>query len=356
VAFARSYGGTRYDVGYSVQKTSDGGYIMAGLFTPSTTDSGDVILIKVNSLGNVVWSKRYGGPREERAFSVKQTSDGGYITVARTRSFVDTNRWDVLLIKTDSNGNLQWGRVYSNPSLDDEPSDVIETSDGGYLVVGGAQSRSSSSQNEILVMKINSSGALQWVRWFGDTIYQDHAYSVKRTSDGGYIVVGRTGSYGSGNADIFLMKLDGSGNVVWAKAYGSSGPDFGYDVQITSDGGFVVVGYYTSSGDTNSIIVKTNSSGNVQWYRVLGGTQMDAFYSVVQTSDGGFIATGITYSFGSGNADVFFSGVRLTVDHIYNRPPKGGMLCWEEPNLSRRGILIYSLLKRILGGILGPAV
>jgi len=306
VAFAKSYGGTRYDVGYSVQQTSDGGYIMAGLYTPSASDPGDVILIKVDSLGNVVWSKRYGGPREERAFSVKQTSDGGYITVARTRSFVDTIRWDVLLIKTYPNGNLQWARVYSNRFLDDEPSDVIETSDGGYLVVGGAQPGSGST-NVILVMKINSSGDLQWVRWFGDTIYQDQAYSVKRTSDGGYIVAGRTGSYGSGNADIFLMKLDGSGNVVWARAYGRSGPDFGYDVQITSDGGFVVVGYYTSSGDTNAIIVKTNSSGNVQWYRVLGGTQMDAFYSVKQTSDGGFIATGITKSFGSGNEDVFLA-------------------------------------------------
>jgi len=276
VAFAKSYGGTRYDVGYLVQQTSDSGYIMAGLFRPSASDPGDVILIKVDSLGNVVWSKRYGGPREERAFSVKQTSDGGYITVARTRSFADTNRWDVLLIKTDPNGNLQWGRVYSNPSLDDE--------------FGGAQSRSSSFQNEILVMKINSSGDLQWVRWFGDTIYQDQAYSVKRTSDGGYIVAGRTGSYGSGNADIFLMKLDSGGNVVWARAYGSSGPDFGYDVQITSDGGFVVVGYYTSSGDTSSIIVKTNSSGNVQWYRVLGGRKW--MLSIPLIND-------------SGNADVF---------------------------------------------------
>ena len=117
------------------------------------------------------------------------------------------------------------------------------------------------------------------------------------------------------------MKLDGSGNVVWAKAYGSSGPDFGYDVQITSDGGFVVVGYYTSAGDTNAIIVKTNSDGDVQWYRVLGGTQTDVFYSVVQTSDGGFIATGRTHSFGSGNADAFFSGVRLTVDHNGTTPP-----------------------------------
>jgi hypothetical protein len=104
--------------------------------------------------------------------------------------------------------------------------------------------------------------------------------------------------------------LDGSGNVVWARAYGSSGPDFGYDVQITSDGGFVLVGYYTSSGDTDAIIVKTNSSGNVQWYSVFGGTimdSMDAFYSVDQTSDGGFIATGITRSFGSGSADVFLA-------------------------------------------------
>ena len=100
--------------------------------------------------------------------------------------------------------------------------------------------------------------------------------------------------------------------MVWARAYGSSGPDFGYNVQITSDGGFVV---------DYSIIVKTNSSGNVQWYKVLGGTQTDVFYSVVQTSDGGFIATGRTHSFGSGNADAFFSGVRLTVDHNGTTPP-----------------------------------
>ncbi len=309
-SFMKSYGGSRFDVGYSVIQTPDSGYVMAGLYSRSSPDSGEVLILSVDKHGNVRWRRIYGlGNSEQRAFSIKRTSDGGYIVLARTRS--STTRWDILLIKTDSVGNLVWSRVYGT-NLDDDPSYVIQTTDGGYLVVGGAQSRSSSSQNEILVLKVSSTGSLEWVRWLGDTIYHDQAYSVKQTSDGGYIITGRTGSYGPGspgNANIFLIKLNSNGNLSWAKAYGNTYADFGYDLQITSDGGYVVAGYYTgpTSGDTNSTIFKTDSMGNLQWYRILGGTNTDIFYSVWQTLDGGYVAVGLTRSFGAGGADVFLT-------------------------------------------------
>jgi len=209
VRFAKTYGGSGNDSARSVQQTSDGGYIVASFTNSFGAGNYDILLIKTNAFGNVQWAKTYGGANFDRANSVQQTSDGGYIVTGRTTSF-GAGGWDIFLIKTDASGNIIWAKTY---------------------------------------------GGTNW----------DWAYSVQQTSDGGYIVAGYTTSFGAGNWDIFLIKTNASGNVQWAKTYGGSGDERAYSVRQTSDGGYIVAGYTTSfgAGSDDIFLIKTDANGNI---------------------------------------------------------------------------------------------
>jgi hypothetical protein len=250
-SFAKTYGGADWELAYSVQQTSDGGYIVAGYTYSLGVDSGDIFLIKTDANGNLQWAKTYRGTDWEEAYSVQQTYDGGYIVAGWTSSF-GAGYYDIFLIKTDANGNLQWAKTY-----------------------GGT--------------------------------YWDDAYSVQQTSDGGYIVAGWTLSFGAGDYDIFLIKTDASGNIQWAKTYGGTSGEGAYSVQQTSDGGYIVAGVtYSFSADWSDIfLIKTDANGNIQWAKTYGGIVDEYAYSVQQTSDGGYIVAGDTRSFGAGRGDIF---------------------------------------------------
>jgi hypothetical protein len=255
-SFAKTYGGTRGDGALSVQQTSDGGYIVAG-----TTSFGlgyDIILIKTNANGNVQWAKTYWGTGEDYAYSVQQTSDGGYIVAGETWSF-GAGGADLFLIKTDANGNVIWAKTYGGTGWD-EASSVQQTSDGGYIVAGYTGSW---PYYDIFLIKTDASGNVQWAKTYGGTDY-DRAYSVQQTSDGGYIVAGYTASFGA-FGDIFLVKTDANGNVQWAKTYGGTSSDWASSVQQTSDGGYIVAGgtYSFGAGDWDIILIKTDANGNI---------------------------------------------------------------------------------------------
>jgi hypothetical protein len=159
---------------------------------------------------------------------------------------------------------------------------------------------------DIFLIKTYANGNIIWAKTYGGT-NSDEAYSVHQTSDGGYIVAGATYSFGAGNYDIFLMKTDANGNVIWAKTYGGTSTDYAYSVQQTSDGGYIVAGYTASfgAGSGDIFLIKTDANGNVQWAKTYGGIGWDLAYSVQQTSDGGYIVAGLTISFGAGNYDIF---------------------------------------------------
>ena len=302
VEWANIYGGIYDDVAYSVQQTSDGGYILAGR-TGSLSANDDVFLIKTDANGNVQWAKTYRGANVDWAFSVQQTSYGGYIVAGRTRSFGAGN-FDVFLIKTDADGNLEWAKTYGGTG-DDWASSVQQTSDGGYILAG--RTRSFGAGNfDVFLIKTDADGNLEWAKTYGGT-GDDLAYSVQQTSDGGYIVAGETRSFGAGNNDVFLIKTDADGNVQWAKTYGGTGNDVGWAVQQTSDGGYIVAGETRSfgAGLSDVFLVKTDASGNIIWAKTYGGTGNDLAYSVRQTSDGGYIVAGLTRSYGVGGEDIF---------------------------------------------------
>jgi len=288
--WAKTYGGTDRDEGYSVQQTSDGGYILAGLTESFGVGGGDIFLIKTDANGNVQWAKTYGGAYWDFASSVQQTSDGGYIVAGVTSG-------DIFLIKTDADGNIIWAKTYGG--TDDEWAfSVQQTSDGGYIVAGGTEPLGAGG--DIFLIKTDADGNLQWAKTYGGTGY-DRAFSVQQTSDGGYILAGVT------SGDIFLIKTDANGNVQWAKTYGGAYWDFASSVQQTSDGGYIIAGTTRSfgAGGYDILLIKTDANGNIIWAKTYGGASDEGASSVQQTSDGGYIVAGYTWSFSAGSSDIF---------------------------------------------------
>jgi len=205
LTFIKSYGGSEEDMGVSAQQTTDGGYIIAGSTDSFGAGSKDVYLIKTDARGNVAWYKTFGGEADDYGGSVQQTSDGGYIIAGHTDSF-GSGKADVYLIKTDKMGDAVWSKTF-----------------------GGEQ--------------------------------DDIGISAQQTSDGGYIIVGGTGSFGAGGSDVYLIKTDAMGNTVWYKTYGGLRDDMGIAVQQTSDNGFIIAGYTDSfgSGDSDVYLIRTNA-------------------------------------------------------------------------------------------------
>ena len=296
----QTFGGTNRDVGESVQQTSDGGYIITG-WTNSFGNSVDVYLVKTDGNGNELWSQTLGGTGGDYGYSVQQTSDGGYIITGYTIHL--TNGFGVSLIKTDGSGNELWTKIFGGTDVDKGFS-VQQTIDGGYIINGVTKSFGNGYE-DVYLIKTDGSGNEQWTKTFGGTGY-DVGESVQQTQDGGYIITGWTESFGSGGIDdIYLIKTDGSGNELWSQTLGGTGYDMGYSVQQTSDGGYIITGSTSSFGNSYDLyLIKTNGNGIEEWSQTFGGIDdNETGWSVQQTSDGGYIITGETLSFGNGNGE-----------------------------------------------------
>ena len=269
-----------------IAPTSDGGFIEVG-YVKTTTTSGtageDVFLIKIDSTGNILWNRTYGAPPpyEERGYSVQQTSDGGFIITGYTRS-EGMGRSNLWLIKTDSSGNIVWDKVYWDSVKYNEGNAVRQTSDGGYIIVGHTVSEVD-LRSSLWLFKTDSSGNYLWSKTF--RVDSAEGYSVQQTSDGGYIISGSVWGSGAGG-DIWLIKTDSSGNVIWDVTYTSTASSwFDGSLYITTDGGYVILGY--SKGEI--YLMKTDSKGNILCDKTLGAGTASSF---IPTSDGGYAITG----------------------------------------------------------------
>ncbi len=307
--WSQTFGGEGYDLGTSVQQTTDGGYIIAGCTFSYGAGNRDVYLIKTDANGNESWSQTFGGSANDWGYNVQQTNDGGYIIAGSTQS-IGAGGYDVYLIKTDESGNEQWNETFGE-SGNDEGYSVQQTTDGGYIIAGLIHPNGTSIY--VYLIKTDSIGNESWSRTFGGDD-NDFGKSVQQTSDDGYIIVGLTDSFGAGSRDVYLIKTDSNGNDSWTQTYGGSGYDRSMNGQLTTDGGCIISGWTESFGvgGYDVYLIKTDSNGNESWSVTFGGNDHDYGYSVQQTSDSGYIVAGYTQSYGAGGSDVYL--IRLEGD------------------------------------------
>ena len=350
--WVKTYGGNKGDNVLLIQQTKDGGYIVAGDSNSSGTQYYDLLLLKLDSDGAIEWQNYYRSSYYKNLLSIEQTNDGGYLVGCNGRSF--SQEYEIWIIKLNSTGAIEgqfclgratdnivycfqqtsgrgfvlggaysslegeknniwisklsstadivWQRLYSG-SDDDSLRSIKQTSDGAYIVGGNTLSFGAQG-NDIWVLKLSSEGDIEWQRTYGG-VDDDSISCIQQASDGGYIIGGDTRSFGAGEDDVWIIKLNSSGEIEWQRTYGGSNEDFIYNIRQTNDGGYIVGGNTQSfgAGAKDFWILKLNPSGNIEWQKTFGTLLDEEANSVQQTSDGGYVVAGNISAFGAGSSD-----------------------------------------------------
>ncbi len=320
IEWQKSFGGSSYDLAWSVIQTTDGGYVVAGY---SFSNNGDVTghhgnndywIVKLSNTGAIQWQKSLGGSNTEEAWSIIQTTDGGYAIAGGSASSDGNvtghlNARDYWVVKLNSTGTIQWQKILGG-SGNDIAASIIQTIDGGYAIAGRSVSNDvdvsgNHGVDDFWVVKLNSIGTIEWQKSLGGSSF-DLAYSIIQTIDSGYVVAGSSQSNDGdvsgnhGSDDYWIVKLSNAGIIEWQKSFGGSGTDMAYSIVQTTDGGYAVAGL-TGSNDGNVTgnhvvgeywVIKLTITGTIEWQKCLGGNGSDYASSIIQTSDGGYAIAG----------------------------------------------------------------
>lgn len=306
--WSRIYNPGINDWGRSLQETSDGGFIIAGM-TEVNPQTYDPFLIKTDSEGNLQWQRQYdyGFGADDRGHAVWQTSDGGYIIAGQTWLMHGLfGNYDMYIVKTDMNGNVQWTKIfYWADQGGDVAMGIQQLNDGGYIIGGFTQSTSWASY----VIRIDSLGNALWSNIY-EGAWQSECYDIQATPDGGFILTGTESSFDT-DTDLLLMKLNANGDLLWKKIYGTVEAEQGEFMQQLQDGGYIIAGMSShGAGGYDMYLVRTNSEGDSLWSRTIGGFSDDRAFSVTSAQIGTYFVTGWAWSYGLGQGDVYL--VKLT--------------------------------------------
>ena len=298
--FTKTYGGTGIDNFGNCMQTADGGFVIFGSAKSFDGSTNHIYLVKTNSNGDTLWTKIYGNPDILACYYGKQTNDHGYIMVGQSDNGTDIRLY---ALKTDSNGIKIWDKSYGGFAGQSALS-VCETNSNGFIIAGYTNSFGS-GQEDIYLIKTNIYGDTLWTKTIGGT-GAERCQNIQPTIDGNFILVGNTTSYSAGNYDVFLLKIDTNASVIWSKTYGGIETDFGQSVEQTHDGGYILTGSVGMGGNNiDALLIKTNPVGDTLWTKTYGGTVSDQGNSVRTTADNGYVVCGWTNSFRSGAYDFF---------------------------------------------------
>ena len=324
--WTNSLGGSGVDNTESIIITTDSGFAICG---SSTSNDGDVTgnhgsfdywIVKLDNMGDTLWTKSLGGSGADFAYSISQTADGGFIVAGKSNSndgdvIGNHGDYDYWIVKLDSMGDTLWTKSFGG-SGSDFANFVIQTNDGGFIIAGSSNSdtiEGNATGNhggyDYWIVKLNSIGNLVWHKSLGGTNL-DHALSIIQTIDGGFIVAGGSRSNdgdvtgNNGFEDFWIVKLDSIGVIDWQKSLGGLDYEFAFSIYQTMDSGYIVAGFSNSNdgnvtdnhGGYDYWIVKLNGFGNIDWQQSLGGTGSDEAHSIIQTNDGSFIIAGYSDS------------------------------------------------------------
>lgn len=305
VEWEKTFGGALWDSIHSIQQTADGGYVAAGIHYPPG-GSQEAWVLKLNGNGQVDWQYAYGRDFfSDGAWSVQQTSDHGFIVLGWTQSYALGGERGAWVFKLSENGSLEWQKFFDGDRWDALFS-AVQTADGGYILAGGSYALSPDPWfSDVWVIKLFPDGSVDWQKTFGGNA-NDVAYAVQQTADGGFILASWTGSFGSGGGDIWILRLNESGSLLWQKSYGGEWSDVPSSLKVTADGGCLVGGYTASYGlgRYDGWVFKLASNGRIEWGKTFGGPSDDVFSDIVETPSG-YVATGTTRSYGAGEKDVW---------------------------------------------------
>ncbi|MBC7485832.1 MAG: T9SS type A sorting domain-containing protein [Cytophagaceae bacterium] len=357
VPFQRSYGGTNDDLANSLLSLGNNGYLIFGTTSNFNSERTDLTLLRINSDGTTQWANRYGGDQNETAEHVELTSDGGFILLANTTSFGAGNS-DLLVIKTDQNGQVEWSRTFGGLS-DDFSACVKQVQTGGYIIAGrtqsfgqggddaylvridadgnilwsnaygtvnnerfyyidnaqnnefiitGIENTSSTLNYDALVIRIDANGSIISNNSFGDRggRFNDASDCIRATSDGGYAFSGHYQSYGAGGLDLAITKVDALGRIEWARVFGNNRDERAWDFQIDKFNNYILSGYTTGfgNGGNEALAIRINRNGIPQWTKTYGGTANEEFNECIINEDS-IVFVGYTRSMGAGGSDIY---------------------------------------------------
>jgi hypothetical protein len=337
IDWLKTLGGTEEDTAQDITMTADGGYAIVGYtksidgdIVDNATEQNNYWVARLNSEGNLLWSKTYGGTADDRGEAIKATTDGGFIITGYSRSADEdvtqnSGFYDQWIVKLDAGGNIQWEKSFGF-SGSDQAFDIIQTSDGGYFTTGFLDITASGGQGsfgkpsandtgfippkhgvgEYWCHKLDANGNITWSRYFGGTD-NDRSYAALETDDNHFILAGSSESddfdvtNSQGSYDFWVVKLSNTGDLIWQKSYGGSGIEIGYDITKTNDGNYIVVGDTRSTdgnisnlkGSADFWVIKINDTdGGLIWERTYGGSDFESARGITALQEGGFAIVG----------------------------------------------------------------
>ena len=331
--FLRTFGTTFYDYGWGVDETFDGGAIIVGAKEYRSDRTRDILLVKVDENGFGLWEKSFGGSNNEEGYAVKQCMDGGFILAGYSTSYGAAA--DIYVVKTDPYGIKEWDKVYGGNNLD-RAYEIIETHDGHFIIVGVTNSPGISHGNDdIWLQKIDGQGNTVWRNAYGESNHEV-GYDVVELPDGGFLVLGYKNFYDVSGKDIYLIRTDSVGTIVWAKTYGSSMvfDEIGYSIHEAYPSGYLICASTNSrdNGWFDPQVIKIDYDGNMQWSAIYNGSgRSHTRWVATPTYDGGAAIIGTTtyYHTNEGdNEDIYLIKIDQQGQELWNIGFEGGDSDW----------------------------